>query len=186
GWPVEMVASVASFFISRVDTLIDGKLNELVKAGGPQAAAAQGLFGKAAIANARLAYANFQQVFGSERFKKLQASGARVQRPLWASTSTKNPAYRDVIYVEELVGPDTVNTMPPQTVIAFLDHGQVRPSLFEDLPGARQALAGLETLGISMAAVTDQLEQDGVQSFSDAFTVLLEAIETRRAAAVAG
>jgi transaldolase len=185
GLPVDTIASVASFFVSRVDTKIDARLQELVQAGGAPAQQAGTLLGKAAIANARLAYADFQQVFTSKRFEKLKAHGARAQRPLWASTSTKNPAYRDVIYVEELIGADTVNTVPPQTLTAFLDHGQVRPSLEEDLDGARQALAGLEALGIAMAQVTAELEDEGVRSFSDAFTVLLKAVALRRQTAAA-
>jgi transaldolase len=180
GLPVSMIASVASFFVSRVDTHVDARLQKIMSAGGEQAKQAEALLGKAAIANARLAYADFKQVFATERFQKLKTLGARVQRPLWASTSTKNPAYRDVIYVEELIGADTVNTMPPQTVVAFLDHGKVRMSLEEDLNAARQALAGLEALGISMKQVTDQLEEEGVKSFSDAFSVLLKAVASRR------
>lgn len=180
GLPVDTTASVASFFVSRVDTNVDARLQKIIQGEGAQASAAAALLGKAAIANARLAYADFKQVVASERFQRLKAKGARVQRPLWASTSTKNPAYRDVVYVEELIGADTVNTMPPQTVTAFLDHGRVRPSLEEDLPGARQALADLEALGIYMKEVTDQLEEEGVKSFADAFTVLLKAIDDRR------
>ncbi len=184
GLPVSGIASVASFFVSRVDTKVDGRLQEMLKTGGPQASSISALLGKAAIANARLAYAEFKKVFSKERFKKLQEKGARVQRPLWASTSTKNPAYRDVMYVEELVGPDTVDTVPPQTLVAFLDHGEVRQSLEENLEAAKQALADLEALGISMDEVTRVLEEEGVQSFSDAFTVLLKAVEGRRNAAV--
>ena len=180
GLPVAAIASVASFFVSRVDSNVDARLQKIIAVGGAEAEKAQALLGRAAIANAKLAYAAFRQDFGAERFQALAAQGARVQRPLWASTSTKNPAYRDVIYVEELIGPHTVNTMPPQTVVAFLDHGQVRPSLEEDVDGAQQALEGLEALGISMAEVTQQLEEEGVASFSDAFTVLLKAIEGRR------
>jgi len=183
--PIDRIASVASFFVSRVDTNIDPRLQQIVDQGGADAPKAKALLGKAAIANAKLAYEAFRQVFTSERFLKLKAKGARVQRPLWASTSTKNPAYRDVMYVEELIGPDTVNTMPPQTVIAFLDHGQVRPSLQEDVEGARQVLADLESLGISMDEVTATLEKEGVQSFSDAFGVLLQAIAARRQTAAA-
>jgi transaldolase len=183
GLPVGSIASVASFFVSRVDTLVDGLLQKMVSAGGPQAVQAQALPGKAAIANARLAYADYKKVFTAERFLKLKAKGARVQRPLWASTSTKNPAYRDVMYVEELVGPDTVDTVPPATLVAFLDHGLVRPSLEENLGAAEQALADLASLGISMDAVTKQLEEEGVKSFSDAFNVLLQAVESRRPAA---
>lgn len=182
GLPIDGIASVASFFVSRVDTNIDPRLKGIVEAGGAQAQQAAALPGKAAIANAKLAYADFKQVIATERFLKLQAKGARVQRPLWASTSTKNPTYRDVIYVEELVGPDTVNTVPPQTLVAFLEHGKVRLSLEQDVEAARQTLADLETLGIFMRAVTQTLEEEGVKSFADAFGVLLKAVEDRRRA----
>jgi transaldolase len=186
GQPLGSIASVASFFVSLVDTNVDAQLKKIRTAGRPQAEQAQQLLGKAAIANARLAYADFKEVFTSPRFQALEEKGARVQRPLWASTSTKNPDYRDVIYIEELIGPDTVNTVPPQTLLAFLDHGEVRPSLEEDLPGQQQVFARLEELGISMDEVTRQLEEEGVASFSDAFTVLLKAVEQRRQAAVTG
>jgi transaldolase len=186
GLPVGSVASVASFFVSRVDTHVDRRLQEIIKTGGTQAGQAASLLGKAAIANTRLVYADFKQLFSVERFQKLKEQGARVQRPLWASTSTKDPAYRDVMYVEELIGPDTVNTMPPQTIVAFLDHGRVRLSLEENLEAAHQTLVDLETLGISMQEVTRVLEEEGVKSFSDAFTVLLKAVDSRRQAAVAG
>jgi transaldolase len=183
GLPVDRIASVASFFVSRVDTKVDGRLAEIIDRGGARAEKARNLLGKAAIANARMAYAKYQRVFGAPRFGALKAHGARVQRPLWASTSTKNPAYRDVIYVEELVGPDTVNTMPPHTVTAFLDHGQVRPgSLMENVAEAEQTLASLEALGISMKTVTDELELEGVKSFADAYTALLEAVDASRKA----
>jgi len=186
GLALGSIASVASFFVSRIDTNVDKRLEAIISTGGPQARKADTLLGKAAIASARLAYADFKLAFASERFQKLRANGARVQRPLWASTSTKNPAYRDVVYVEELIGPDTVDTMPPQTLVAFLDHGRVRPSLEEDLEGARRTLADLEELGIFMSAVTSELEDQGVKSFADAFTVLLEAIDKRRHVPVAG
>jgi len=186
GLALGSIASVASFFVSRIDTYVDKRLEAIISTGGPQARKAAALLGKAAIASARLAYADFKLAFASERFQKLEANGARVQRPLWASTSTKNPAYRDVVYVEELIGPDTVDTMPPQTLVAFLDHGRVRPSLEEDLEGARRTLADLEELGIFMSAVTSELEDQGVKSFADAFTVLLEAIDKRRQVPVAG
>jgi transaldolase len=180
GLAVGSIASVASFFVSRVDTKVDARLLAL-------GAQAEHLLGKAAIANARLAYADFKEVFGAERFHALEARGARVQRPLWASTGTKNPAYRDVVYVEELIGPDTVNTVPPQTLDAFLNHGQVRPtSLEENVAEARQALADLEALGIGMKGVTDELEDEGVKAFADAFTALLSAVDARRKAASAG
>ena len=184
GMPVDAIASVASFFVSRVDTNVDKRLQSIVQAGGAKAKQAEGLLGKAAIANARLAYSAYKKVFSSERFMKLKAQGARVQRPLWASTSTKNPAYRDVMYVEELIGRDTVNTIPQQTLNAFLDHGKVRPSLEEDLTGATKTLADLETLGISMDEVTYELEVEGVKTFADAFTVLLDAVKAKTGAVV--
>jgi len=180
GLPLDSIASVASFFVSRLDTIIDPRLQDIIKNAGQQAKDAKTLLGKAAIANARLAYADFKRTFSAERFQILKSKGARLQRPLWASTSTKNPDYRDVMYVEELIGPDTVNTVPPQTLKAFLDHGQVRLSLEEDIVGARQTLADLEKLGILMSTVTRELEKQGVKSFSDAFTLLLDAIEKRR------
>jgi transaldolase len=185
GLPISSVASVASFFVSRVDTKIDGHLNGMIDRGRTRADKAAELLGKAAIANVRLAYADFKEAFGSERFQALKAKGARLQRPLWASTGTKNPKYRDVVYVEELVGPDTVNTVPPATLEAFLDHGVVRPgSLEENVAEAEQALAALESLEISMNAVTGELEQEGVKSFADAFTALLSAVEARRTAVI--
>jgi len=185
GLPVDRIASVASFFVSRVDTKVDGHLMGMIDRGGAHADKAASLLGKAAIANARMAYADYQKVFGSPRFQALKAKGARVQRPLWASTGTKNPKYRDVVYVEELIGPDTVNTVPPQTLATFLDHGQVRPgSLEENVAEAEQVLAGLQALGISMCISTCQLELEGVKSFADAFTALLTAVETRRKAVV--
>ncbi len=186
GLPLDRIASVASFFVSRVDTKVDGHLIGIVDRGSAQAGLAESLLGKAAIANARLAYVDYKEVFSSPRFEALEVRGARVQRPLWASTSTKNPAYRDVVYVEELIGPDTVNTVPPHTLSAFLEHGQVRPnSLEEDLEGARHTLEELEALGISMRTVTDELEQEGVKAFADAFTALLDAVEASRAKVLA-
>ncbi len=179
GLPIDRIASVASFFVSRVDSKIDPKLDAIVKAGGAEAGQAKSLLGKAAIANARLAFALFKDVFGSERFLKLQKLGARYQRPLWASTGTKNPAYSDVIYVDELIAPNTVNTVPPQTLAAFKDHGKVRVSLEENLPEQHQVMADLEKLGISMIKVTDELEAEGVKSFISSFEELLKTIETR-------
>lgn len=179
GLPLDTIASVASFFVSRVDSKVDKQLQAIIQLGGREAEKARSLLGKAAIANARLAYADFKQVFSQERFHKLAAQGGLVQRPLWASTSTKNPAYRDVMYVEELIGSQTVNTIPPQTLAAFLEHGQVRLSLEEDLNAAQQVMTDLEELGISMLAVTDELEEEGVKAFSDSFSELLQAI-TRR------
>ncbi len=187
GLPLDGIASVASFFVSRVDTKVDAHLAALVGRGGAQAAEAAECLGQAAIANARLAYMDFKTIFGSERFAALEASGARVQRPLWASTGTKNPAYSDVLYVEELVGQDTVNTVPPATLAAFLDHGVVSAGTLEqDLAGAYQCFARLEVLGIAMADVTRELEVEGVKSFAGAWKSLLDAVETSRQAVVGG
>jgi transaldolase len=179
--PISNIASVASFFVSRVDTKIDQQLTSIIQSKGNNADKAQVLLGKAAIANARLAYADFKQVFASERFLKLKAHGAQLQRPLWASTSTKNPAYRDVVYVEELIGAHTVNTIPPKTLSAFLDHGQVRLTLENDLSGAQHVIADLAELGIHISQVTQQLEDEGVKAFSDAFDTLLSGIKARLA-----
>jgi transaldolase len=181
GLPVDSIASVASFFVSRVDSAVDGQLGKIIAQNGPQTGAAEQLLGQTAIANARLAYADFKQVFASNRFTTLRAKGARVQRPLWASTSTKNLKYRDVMYVEDLVGPDTVDTVPPQTLVAFLDHGVVHPgTLEEDIDQAKQVLAALERLGISYTQVTQQLEDEGVKSFADAYNELLATIDRQR------
>jgi transaldolase len=180
GLPVESIASVASFFVSRVDTKIDAILNKIIESSGPQATIAKTLLGKTAIANGRLAYADFRRTFSTERFNKLKTKGALLQRPLWASTSTKNNTYRDVMYVEELIGKDTVNTVPPQTLLAFLDHGKVRLSLEENLDIAQQTISSIETLGIFMEKITDELEQEGVKSFAESFTVLIEAIDQHR------
>ncbi|GAB4427744.1 MAG: bifunctional transaldolase/phosoglucose isomerase [Anaerolineae bacterium] len=178
GGDLSRVASVASFFVSRVDTLLD----DLLAQNGSEAAL--NLQGKLAIANAKAAYKKFQEMFGSERFKKLAAKGARVQRPLWASTSTKNPAYRDVIYAEELVGPHTVDTLPPATLDGLRDHGQIRASLEEGLDEALPMLEQLEGLGIDYTAATDKLQADGVKAFADAFVSLLSSLETKREAIV--
>jgi len=181
GLPVDRIASVASFFVSRVDTKIDGALAGMVDRGGTRADKAAGLLGKAAIANAKLAYDYFKEVFGAPRFQPLKAKGACAQRPLWASTGTKNKAYSDVMYVDELIGPDTVNTVPPATLAAFLDHGRVVPgSIEENVAEAKQQMSDLELLGISVYTVTGELEQEGVKSFADAFTALLNAVEASR------
>lgn len=184
GQPVDRIASVASFFVSRVDSKIDPRLEEIVRKEGINAARAAELPGKAAIANARMAYAEFLKVFNSPRFSTLQKQGARKQRPLWASTSTKNPAYRDVLYLDELIGPDTVNTVPPQTLDAFRNHGQVRVSLGADVSAEEAQIRALEELGISMEQVTAELEAEGVKAFSDAFNALLKTIDERRLAAL--
>ncbi len=177
GQALDHVASVASFFVSRVDTKVDGQLQELIAEGGPRAERAQALLGKIAIANAKLAYAQFKAVFGAPRFQALQRKGARVQRPLWASTSTKNPAYPDTYYVDNLIGPDTVNTVPPKTLDLFRAHGRAALTLEQDLSAARAQLQALEALGIAMERVTDELEQEGVEKFAHSFVSLLRTLE---------
>lgn len=179
GGNVSKMASVASFFISRIDTLVDSMLNDRLKSAkdANQQALLKTLLGKVAIANGKLTYQRYQKIFSGPRWQALAAKGAQTQRVLWASTSTKNPNYRDVIYVEELIGPDTVNTMPPATIDAFRDHGKVRNSLTEDLPGAKKVMEDLERAGISMKQVTDKLTDDGVKLFADAFDKLLAAVE---------
>jgi len=179
GEPIDRIASVASFFVSRVDVNIDSQLDKLAAQQPDRAAYYKSLQGKAAVANAKLAYAQFQQVFAGARWERLAAAGARVQRPLWASTSTKNPAYPDLIYVEPLMGAHTVNTMPPQTLEALKDHGKVALTVTQDVDAARQALADLAAVGIDMDAVTAELEQDGVKKFADSFVDLLKVIEER-------
>jgi transaldolase len=178
GQDISHIASVASFFVSRIDTLIDGMIDEKLKAGvdAGQKALLENLLGKVAIANARLTYKKYQELFGGPRWKPLAAKGAQTQRLLWASTSTKNPKYRDVLYVEELIGADTVDTIPPATFDAFRDHGRLRPSLTENVDGAAKTMADLTKAGISMKEVTDKLLADGVKLFSDAFKTLLDAV----------
>lgn len=182
GKPLDHLASVASFFVSRVDTKVDGRLQGMTNS-HPEAGELQG---KAAIANAKLAYELFKKTFRSPRFELLKAKGAQLQRPLWASTSTKNPAYRDVIYMEELIGNHTVNTVPPLTLDAFRDHGESQLTLSEGLKEAQAQIAAIEALGISMVEVTQQLEEEGVKAFADAFTALLKTVDERRAESVRG
>jgi transaldolase len=171
------VASVASFFVSRVDTETDRRLDEI---GGPD-----DLKGKLAIANAKLAYQNFERVFSGERWERLAAAGATAQRCLWASTSVKNPAYRDTMYVEELIGPKTVNTMPQETIEAFQDHGVVADTLERDLDAARQVFEQLAAAGIDYDDVVETLEREGVQKFADSFAELLDGISAKRGELVA-
>ena len=180
GQPVDRVASVASFFVSRVDNEVDKRLDALA-ASLPEdrRAHALALRGKAAIANAAMAYQAFRGEFSGPRWEALAARGARVQRPLWASTSTKNPAYRDVLYVEQLIGPDTVNTMPPATLEAFRDHGETRRTVDADPAGAERTLADLEALGIPMREVTDKLLTEGIASFQKSFDGLLAGLGRR-------
>jgi transaldolase len=178
GKPVDRVASVASFFVSRVDSLVD----KLLEDKGDEFAH---LKGKIAVANAKLAYAKFQEIFGSDRFAPLKAAGARPQRPLWASTGTKNAAYPDTLYVDSLIGPDTVNTMPSKTIDAFLDHGSVARTVDSDLSGAQRAMEDLARAGISIDAVTAQLEEEGIASFITSFESLLSGVEAKRASLAA-
>jgi transaldolase len=176
GQPINQIASVASFFVSRIDSLIDGKIDAMLKtAAGDAKVLLESLHGTIAIANAKLTYKKYQELFGSPRWKALAANGAQTQRLLWASTSTKNPKYRDVLYVEELIGADTVDTIPPATFDAFRDHGKLRPSLTEDIPGAARHMENLAKAGISMKEVTEQLIVDGVRLFAEAFKTLLDA-----------
>jgi transaldolase/glucose-6-phosphate isomerase len=174
GADLSRVASVASFFVSRVDTKIDKQLNGLGTRGALEAR------GKAAIANAKLAYESYQRIFGGDEFADLRVAGAQVQRCLWASTSTKNPDFRDVLYVEELIGPETVDTMPLETITAFLDHGDVRRTLDRGVSDAHQAIREVEAQGISMNQVTDELIAEGVASFSKSFDELISSIESKR------
>ncbi len=184
GKDISHIASVASFFVSRVDTLVDKLLDDKIKASSNPAEKEQlkALEGKAAIANARVVYKEFKRIFGAPRFETLKHSGAHVQRPLWASTSTKNPAYRDVLYAEQLIGPDTVDTMPLETIENFRDHGVVARTIENDLPGAQADLDALEKLGISYAQVTQQLLDEGVQKFADSFHQLFKGIESKKQA----
>ena len=176
GQDVSHMASVASFFVSRIDTLIDSIIEEKLKsATGENRALLESIEGKVAIANAKLTYQKYQELFGGARWKALADKGAQTQRLLWASTSTKNKKYRDVLYVEELIGKDTVDTIPPATFDAFRDHGKLRNSLTEDVPGAAKTMENLQKAGISMKEVTEKLVVDGVKLFADAFTQLLAA-----------
>ena len=184
GGDVGRVASVASFFVSRIDSAVDKALDKkIAEANDPdEKASLAGLKGKVAIANAKLAYRRYKRLFGDGRFQALKAKGARAQRLLWASTGTKNKDYRDTLYVEELIGPNTVNTVPPATLDAFRDHGKVRASLEEDINGASRTLDRLERAGIDLDAITKTLVEEGVDLFKDAADKLLAAVATKRAA----
>jgi transaldolase len=181
GKPIDRVASVASFFVSRVDTEIDKRLDALAAASPAQRDRILALRGKAAIANAQLAYKLFREEFSSARWAPLKAAGARLQRPLWASTSSKNPAYRDVLYVEQLIGPDTVNTMPPATIDAFRDHGEVARTVDARFSAAEQTIADLGAVGIDLHDVTDKLLRDGLASFQKSFDSLIAGLERKSA-----
>jgi transaldolase/glucose-6-phosphate isomerase len=176
GGDLSSVASVASFFVSRVDTAVDRKLDELQS----PAANPQSLKGKIAVANAKSAYSRFRDLFSGERWDRLAARGARVQRPLWASTGTKNPLYPDTLYLDALIGPDTVNTVPPATLTAFMDHGTVAPALEKGMEEAREQLANLASLGIDLAAITQQLQDDGVAAFARSFESLMAGVAEKR------
>ena len=180
GNPVDHLFSVASFFVSRVDTEVDKRLDEMVKAANPSDRdRLRMLKGRAAIANAKLAYRLFRRRFSDDRWTKLEQQGARLQKPLWASTSVKNPSYRDVMYVEELIGPDTVNTMPPGLIDAFRDHGDVQRTVDKRLGAAEGVLREIEAVGISMNDVTDKLLVDGLASFQKSFDSLSAGIERK-------
>ena len=176
GGDISKVASVASFFVSRVDTKVDKRLE------GIGSEEALGLRGKAAVANAKMAYRAFGEIFGGDEFADLRGAGARVQRCLWASTSTKNPDYHDILYVDQLIGPRTVNTMPIDTIEAFLDHGAVERTLDRDMDEAAATLGRVEEQGISMRQVTDELTEEGVTAFAKSFDELIETIDSKRKA----
>lgn len=179
GKTISTIHSVASFFVSRVDSEVDKRLDASAKAGSIDEETRKSLAGKAAIANAKLAYRLFQEQFASPRWQAIAAKGGTVQRPLWASTSTKNPTYRDVMYVEQLIGPDTVNTMPPQTVDAFRDHGVVTRTVDVGLDESERIVRELEQHGISMPEVTDKLLVDGLASFQKSFDTLLAGLQKK-------
>jgi transaldolase/glucose-6-phosphate isomerase len=184
GLPINEIASVASFFVSRIDALAEKQMEASLKVkDDPEI---RSLFGKVAISNAKLAYQLFKQVFSGERWEKLKQHGANVQRPLWASTGTKNPSYSDVLYIESLIGPDTVNTVPPATYKAFKDHGRVTMSLEQDLDGAAEVLRKFHEKGFSLEAITTKLTEEGVKSFDESFASLMMTIEARRDEAIRG
>lgn len=186
--PLDQIASVASFFLSRIDSSVDALLETKIQqaSDSEQQALLKSLEGETAIANAKLAYERFKEIFASERFKALEARGANAQRLLWASTGTKNPDYRDVRYVEELVGPYTVNTMPPATLKACADHCELRSSLETGVEDARQTLQKLETVGISLTQVTDELLEDGLVKFSGPFDKLIASLQAKTATVTTG
>jgi transaldolase len=182
GKDISGIASVASFFVSRIDSLVDSMIDERLKnaPGTDDEKLLHDVQGRVAIANAKQAYRSYQGMIAGQRWKALAARGAHVQRLLWASTSTKNPKYRDVLYIEELIGPDTVNTIPPATMDAFREHGAVRRTLDADLAAADKTMKDLERAGISMQKVTDKLLDDAIKLFDDAFQKLLAAVEQKK------
>lgn len=183
--PVDRIRSVASFFVSRVDSIVDSKLEELAaKSEGSTASLATSLLGKFGIANCKLAYKAFEDIFLGEQFADLRKAGAHVQRPLWASTGTKNPKYRDTIYVEELIGKHTVNTMPHATLQAFVDHGKAAETLTKGVAEAESIARQLTELGLNLPALTEELQVDGVKKFSDSFAALTKTLEAKRSLTV--
>jgi transaldolase len=182
GQPIDRIASVASFFVSRVDTLVDKLLDEKIAAtsDATQKGWLASLKGKAAIANAKIAYQSFERLFSGAEWDSLAAAGADVQRPLWASTSVKNPAFPDTMYIDELIGPHTVNTMPRPTIAAFLDHGTVARAIDKDLSGAYKTMEDLAAAGIDIDAVTAQLEDEGIASFAKSYDSLLAGVASKR------
>jgi len=186
GKPVQGVASVASFFLSRIDVLLDPMLEHELRADDPDVEKAGALLGRVAIASAKVAYQIYKEIFTSDRFRKLATQGARTQRLLWASTSTKNPAYSDVKYVEALIGPETINTMPIETINAYRDHGEPERRLTQGVAEARKMFQYLPDLGFDIDARTQQLEDEGVQKFIQAFDLLMRALNEKRTAALGG
>lgn len=186
GQPIDRIASVASFFISRIDAQIDKAIDQRVKDRDPNSDALKALRGKVAIANAKLAYAWYRELIASDRWKALAAKGAMPQRLLWASTGTKDPSYPPTLYIDTLIGPDTVNTMPPKTMDAFRESGKVTQTLTQDVEAARQVLADAERLGLGLQAVTVDLVEDGVRQFAEAADKLLAVVEKKRAASASG
>jgi len=184
GLPIEGVASVASFFLSRIDVLVDPLLEKIIENRGAEAQIASGLRGQTAIASAKVAYRIYKEVFGSARFRELAALGARPQRVLWASTGTKNPEYSDVKYVEALIGPETINTLPPETLKAYRDHGDPAPRIEEHLEETALNLKRLSELGIDLDEVTQKLEDQGIEKFNKPYDSLMANLEKKRTAAL--
>lgn len=182
GDPIDHITSVASFFVSRIDTKIDNQLHALINEGKTSMKRAEKFLGKIAIANAKLAFELHKEIFMGPRFSVIGSNGGQIQRPLWASTSTKNPDYPDTMYVDELIGPNTINTIPPDTLKAFEDHGIAELTLESGVSAARETMNDLASLGISMEAVTEVLEEEGVSSFANAYSSLLDSIEHKRIA----
>jgi len=179
GKPLKHIASVASFFVSRIDALVDSLLEKLIAQGSEKIDLTKKVHGQIAIASAKSAYQVDKEIFCSDRFKKLTDKGARVQRLLWASTSTKNPDYSDVKYIEALIGPDTINTVPPETIDAYRDHGDPKSRLEQEVKEADWIMAQLPELGISIDKVTQQLEDEGVKKFNEPFDKLMEALRKK-------